>query len=56
MVKRAVCVLLGHNWTRHRYEVAQSDDQPVGHFLKCVRCGRTDEGTNFPPGTLAGGF
>ena len=33
MVKRAVCVLLGHNWTRHRYE-----------------------GTNFPPGTLAGGF
>jgi hypothetical protein len=56
MVKRAVCVLLGHNWTRHRYESSGSDDQPAGHFLKCARCGRKDEGTSFPPGTLAGGF
>ena len=56
MVKRAVCLLLGHNWTRHRYVSTETDDQPTGHFLKCVRCGRQDAGTHFPPGTLAGGF
>ena len=56
MLTRFVCLLLGHSWTRHRYESAETDDQPAGHFLKCVRCGRQDEGAQFPPGTLAGGF
>ena len=56
MLKRTVCLLLGHNWTRHRYESTESDDQPEGHYLKCVRCGKIEEGPGLPGGPMAGGF
>ena len=56
MVKRAVCVVLGHNWSRQRYSTTQGDDQPAGTYLKCVRCKRVDEGEGLPGGPMVMGF
>lgn len=56
MIRRVVCMVLGHNWSRQRYPAAQGDEQPVGTFLRCVRCGRDDEGDGLPPGPMVGGF
>ncbi len=56
MLKRFICMLLGHNWTRHRYEAAEGDDQPQGTYLKCVRCGRINESAGLPGGPMAGGM
>lgn len=33
MVKRAVCVLIGHRYLRVRYP-----ESPDGYFLRCLRC------------------
>ena len=56
MLKRLTCMLLDHNWTRQRYESAESYDQPEGTYLKCARCGRIDESEGLPGGPMAGGF
>jgi hypothetical protein len=56
MLKRFICMLLGHNWTRHRYESTESGDQPEGNYLKCVRCGKINEGAGLPGGPMAGGM
>ena len=46
-VKRVICLVLGHNWSKHRYATTQGIDQPEGTFLKCVRCQKIDEGEGF---------
>jgi hypothetical protein len=56
MLKRFTCMLLGHNWTRHRYEAAEDYEQPEGTYLKCVRCGRINESAGLPGGPMAGGM
>ena len=53
MLKRLTCMLLDHNWTRHRYESAESYDQPEGTYLKCVRCGRISESEGLPGGPMS---
>ena len=55
-MKRVLCMVAGHKWSRHRYESGDSDDQSAGHFLKCLRCGKLDEEISMPPGAAAGGF
>ena len=43
MMKRALCMVAGHNWKRVRYP-----GSPDGYFLKCLRCAKVrDE----PPGS-----
>ncbi len=49
MLEAARCLVVGHKWGRHRYEATQGDDQPEGIFLKCIRCGKVDEGDGLPP-------
>ena len=56
MLKRSVCMLWGHNWTRHRYESTESDDQPEGWYVKCARCGKINEGAGLPSGGMVGGM
>jgi hypothetical protein len=56
MLKRFTCMLLGHNWTRHRYEAGEDYDQPEGTYLKCVRCGRINESAGLPGGPMVGGM
>ncbi len=56
MVKRVVCMVLDHNWSRQRYPAMQGDDQPEGTYLKCVRCGKVDEGHGLPGGPMVMGF
>jgi hypothetical protein len=55
-VKRVICLVLGHNWSKHRYATTQGIDQPEGTFLKCVRCQKIDEGEGLPGGPMVGGF
>jgi hypothetical protein len=56
MLKRSICMLFGHNRTRHRYESTESDDQPEGWYVKCVRCGKIEEGAGIPGGPMSMGF
>jgi hypothetical protein len=56
VLKRVICVVLDHNWSRQRYTAAHGDDQPEGTFLKCVRCGKVDESAGLPPGPMVAGF
>lgn len=56
VLRRAVCAVMGHNWSRQRYPRTEGDDQPEGAFLKCVRCGYVDEGEGLPGGPMVGGF
>lgn len=54
---RVVCFVWGHNQTRHRYPPeAPGLDAPDGWFLKCVRCGKANEGEGLPGGPMVGGF
>jgi hypothetical protein len=54
--KRVTCMLLGHNWTHHRYEATDDYDQPEGTYHKCVRCGKINESGGLPGGPMAAGF
>jgi len=56
MFKRIVCMLIDHNWTRHRYQAVEGDDQPQGTYLKCVRCGKINDSAGLPGGPMVGGF
>jgi hypothetical protein len=56
MIKRVICALVSHKWSRHRYPATPGDDQPEGTYLRCVRCGKVDESAGLPPGPMAGGF
>jgi hypothetical protein len=56
MLKRLVCVVADHNWTRHRYPTTEVGDQPEGTFLKCVRCGKVDESEPGPSGPMVVDF
>lgn len=57
MLRRVVCFLLGHNWSRHRYPAAvPGADQPEGTYLKCVRCSKVEEGEGLPGGPMVAGF
>lgn len=56
MLKRVVCMVLDHNWSRQRYPGLPGADQPEGTYLKCVRCGKVDEGAGLPPGPMVAGF
>jgi hypothetical protein len=56
-MKRLICMLLDHNWTRHRYPAAApGDDAPEGTYLKCVRCGKVSESDGLPSGPMVAGF
>jgi hypothetical protein len=56
MLKRFICILIDHNWTRHRYEATEAYEQPEGTYLKCVRCGRINESGGLPGGPMVAGF
>jgi DNA-directed RNA polymerase subunit M/transcription elongation factor TFIIS len=56
MLKRLVCMVADHNWTRHRYPTTEAGDQPEGTFLKCVRCGKVDESEPGPSGPMVADF
>lgn len=56
VLRRALCLVVGHNQTRHRYPAAPGQDAPEGWFLKCVRCGKITESEGLPPGPMTGGF
>jgi hypothetical protein len=55
-MKRLICTLLDHNWTRHRYPADRPGaDRPGGSYLKCVRCGKVTESAGLPSGPMIGG-
>jgi hypothetical protein len=56
MLRRTICIIVDHNWTRHRYPAPLGEDQPGGTYLKCVRCGKVEEGAGLPGGPMVAGF
>jgi DNA-directed RNA polymerase subunit M/transcription elongation factor TFIIS len=56
VLKRLVCAVADHNWTRHRYPATEAGDQPEGTFLKCARCGKVDESEPGPSGPMVVDF
>jgi hypothetical protein len=51
MIKRGVCILIGHKWNRVRYP-----DSPDGTFLRCRRCGHINESEAGPTGPMVAGI
>jgi hypothetical protein len=56
LLRRFTCMVLGHNWTHHRYEATDGDDQPEGTYHKCVRCGKINESGGLPGGPMVAGM
>lgn len=51
VVKRAVCFVRSHRWTKRRYAGADTDE---GYYLHCLRCGKDNHHAGGPSTGMGG--